>query len=57
MKPKAVPVPLSLRLQSIAVRGADACSLAASGRANGARSGVGDVRGSLVGRVRREVSS
>jgi hypothetical protein len=57
MKPKAVRVPLPLRLQSFAARAAGACSLAASGRANAARSAGGGVRGSAVVRARREVSS
>lgn len=57
MKPKAVPVPLPLRLQTFAARGAGACSLAASVRANGVRSAAAGVRGSLMGRARRERSS
>lgn len=57
MNPKAVRVPLPLRLQSFAAPAAGACSLAASGRANEARSAAGGVRGSLVGRGRREGSS
>ena len=54
MKPKAVRVPLPLRLQTFAVRGAGACFLAASDRANGARSAAVGVRGMLVVRARRE---
>jgi hypothetical protein len=57
MKPKAVRVPLPLRLQSFAARAADACSLAASVRANEARSAAVGVRGSLAVRARREGSS
>ncbi len=57
MNPKAVPIPLPLRLHPFAARGAGACSLAAYGQANGARSAVGGVRGSLVVRARREGSS
>ena len=54
MNPKAVPVPVALCLPCFAVPGAGGCSPAASGRANGARSAVGDVRGCLVERARRE---
>jgi hypothetical protein len=57
MKPKAVPVPLPLRLQIFAAPAAGACSLAACVRANAARSAVGGVRGSLMVHARREVSS
>jgi hypothetical protein len=57
MKPKAVPVPLPLRLQIFAAPAAGACSQAACVRANAARSATGDVRGSLMVRARREVSS
>lgn len=57
MNPKAVPVPLPLGLHPFAARGAGACSLAAYGRANEARSVAGGVRGSLVVRGRHEGSS
>jgi hypothetical protein len=57
MKPKAVPVPLPVRLQTFAAPAAGACSLAASVRANAALSATADVRGSLMVRTRREVSS
>lgn len=57
MNPKAVRVPLPLRLPPFAARGAGACSLAASGRANAARSGAVGVRVRVVERARREGSS
>jgi hypothetical protein len=57
MKAKAVQVRLRLRLQSFAARAAGVCSLAASVRANAARSAAGGVRGSAVVRARREGSS
>jgi len=57
MNPKAVPVPLPLGLHPFAARGAGACSLAAYGRANEARSAADGVRGSLAVRARREGSS
>jgi hypothetical protein len=59
VNPVPIPIPLAIPLRSFAARAADACSLGAYARANGAPSAAIDVPGRRAFRERRdgEVSS